>query len=49
MSDFWNMGGYAGFVWPAYGISLLGLGGAMTWTWRSWRIAKARLAALEKK
>jgi len=22
MSDYWAMGGYAAFVWPAYGLSL---------------------------
>ena len=23
MSEFFNMGGYAGFVWPAYGLALV--------------------------
>jgi len=23
MAEFLNMGGYAGFVWPAYGLALL--------------------------
>ena len=27
MAEFLNMGGYAQFVWPAYGISALVLGG----------------------
>jgi heme exporter protein D len=48
MSDFWNMGGYAAFIWPAYGVSLLGLAGATIWTVTAWRRAKARLAALEE-
>jgi heme exporter protein D len=48
MSDFWNMGGYAAFVWPAYAVSLLGLGGATLWTWVAWRRARAKLAMLEK-
>ena len=49
MSDFLNMGGYAAFVWPAYAASGLGLLIATAWTLMSWRNAKARLAALEKK
>jgi heme exporter protein CcmD len=49
MSGFWAMGGYGAFVWPAYGISALGLAGATLWTLGAWRRAKARLAALEKK
>lgn len=49
MKDFWNMGGYGAFIWPAYAISALGLAGATAWTVRAWRKAKARLSALEKK
>jgi heme exporter protein D len=47
MSDFLQMGGYAGFIWPAYGVSALGLVAATVWTLAAWRSAKARLAALE--
>jgi heme exporter protein CcmD len=43
------MGGYAVFIWPAYAISALALGGATVWTLAAWRRAKAKLAALEKK
>jgi heme exporter protein D len=43
-----NMGGYAAFVWPAYGVSVLLLGAAAAWTWRAYRRALAQLAALEK-
>jgi heme exporter protein D len=43
-----SMGGYAAFVWPAYGVSVLGLGAAIVLTLRSYARAKARLAALEK-
>jgi heme exporter protein CcmD len=41
-------GGYGAFIWPAYAVSALGLGGATIWTLLRWRKAKARLAALEK-
>jgi heme exporter protein D len=47
MSDFLRMGGYAAFVWPAYGVSVLALGTATLLTVRAYRKAKARLAALE--
>jgi len=49
MSGFWAMGGYAAYVWPAYGISLLGLAGAVLLTIRAYRRAQAQLAALESK
>jgi heme exporter protein D len=48
MSAMLNMGGYAAFVWPAYGVSVLLLGGAIVTTWRAYARARARLAALEK-
>ncbi|HEY4943740.1 MAG TPA: heme exporter protein CcmD [Rhizomicrobium sp.] len=48
MSDLLNMGGYAAFVWPAYGISAVLLGAAVVLTLRAYARAKARLAALEK-
>jgi heme exporter protein D len=35
MADFWHMGGYALYVWPAYGVAALGLGGLTLWCWRS--------------
>jgi heme exporter protein CcmD len=44
-----NMGGYGAYIWPAYGISFLALGGAALGCWRAWAKAKARLAALEGK
>lgn len=45
---FWDMGGYAAYVWPAYGVSALGLGLMVLWVAAGWRRAKAKLAALEK-
>jgi len=49
MSNFWAMGGYAAYVWPAYGISFLGIAGATWLTVRSYLRAKVALAALEGK
>ena len=43
-----DMGAYGVYIWPAYGISALGILGAIVWTLVSWRRAKAKLAALEK-
>jgi heme exporter protein D len=48
MSNLLTMGGYAAFVWPAYGVTVLGLGIAIALTLRAYARAKARLAALEK-
>ncbi|HEX4301213.1 MAG TPA: heme exporter protein CcmD [Rhizomicrobium sp.] len=48
MSGLLAMGGYAAYVWPAYGVSVLLLGAAIAATWRAYARAKAQLAALEK-
>ena len=39
------MGGYAAFVWPAYGVALAVLGGL---TWQSWRRYRASSNTLEQ-
>lgn len=39
MSGWLGMGGYAAFVWPAYGISLLGLVAMTVQTVLAWRRA----------
>jgi heme exporter protein CcmD len=44
-----DLGPYAAYIWPAYAISVVALGGMTAWTVLGWRRAKARLAALEKK
>jgi heme exporter protein D len=44
-----DMGPYAVYIWPAYGISALAIAVATVWTLAAWRRAKARLAALEKR
>jgi len=48
MSGFLAMGGYAAYVWPAYGVTVVLLGGAIAVTLRAYARARARLAALEK-
>jgi heme exporter protein CcmD len=44
-----DMGKYAAFVWPAYGLSFAGLMFAIALTLSAYRRAKAKLAALEKR
>jgi heme exporter protein CcmD len=41
-----EMGGYGAFVWPAYGVTVLGLGGAVLFTLRAYFRAKALFAKL---
>ncbi len=47
MSAFWAMGGYAAYVWPAYGTAALGLGGLALATWRTLRARRREAAALK--
>jgi heme exporter protein CcmD len=49
MTDLLNMGGYGAYIWPAYTLTAVSLGGAVIWCWRAWRAAKTKLAALEGK
>jgi heme exporter protein CcmD len=46
MMHFLEMGGYGAFVWPAYGVTALGLGGAVTLTLRAYFRAKHMFARL---
>lgn len=46
MKTFFDMGGYAAFVWPAYGISLVCLAAMVGFTVRAYRRASAQVAAL---
>ena len=46
MKTFFDMGGYAAFVWPAYGISIAGLVAMVASTVRAYLRARAQLAAL---
>ncbi|MBP2300355.1 heme exporter protein CcmD [Azospirillum picis] len=47
MSEFFHMGGYAAYVWPAYGIAAIVLLGLLAATWKGLRDAEATLKALE--
>lgn len=44
-----DMGPYAVYIWPAYGVSALALIGVTLWTFLAWRRARARLAQLEER
>ena len=48
MNTFWDMGGYAAFVWPAYGVSLIALVTLIVLSWRAMKRAE-RLAALSER
>ena len=40
------MGGYAGFVWPAYAITAVVLGGLAIQSWRRYRASRDALTRL---
>jgi len=45
MESFFDMGGFAAFVWPCYALTL----GGMAWlAYTSWRRAKSAAARLEE-
>jgi heme exporter protein D len=48
MTEFFAMGGYAAFVWPAYALSAIAIGAMVVLTVRAYGRAKARLAAIER-
>jgi heme exporter protein D len=43
-----QMGGYAGYVWPAYGVALLVLGGIAVQSWRRYRASLRELDRLQE-
>ena len=45
--EFLAMGGYAGFVWPAYAVALIAIGGLAVQSVRSLRSLRREVAALE--
>jgi heme exporter protein D len=42
------MGGYAAFVWPAYGVALVVLGGLAGHSWRRYRASAGALDKLQR-
>jgi heme exporter protein D len=42
------MGGYAAFVWPAYGVALGVLGGVAVQSWRRYRASIRELDRLQR-
>lgn len=47
MSQFIAMGGYGIYVWPAYAVSVLGVGGILWATLHDYARARRHLAELE--
>ncbi|MFD1624647.1 heme exporter protein CcmD [Azospirillum griseum] len=47
MTEFFTMGGYAAFVWPAYGLAALVLIGLLVVSLKGLREAEATVRALE--
>jgi heme exporter protein CcmD len=45
--NYLNMGGYAAFVWGAYGLSALGLGGVFVMTLRTLKARQKEFDALK--
>jgi heme exporter protein D len=43
------MGGYAGFVWPAYGVATAVLGGLALFSWRRYRRSGSELLDLQRR
>lgn len=48
LDAFLSMGGYGGFVWPAYGIAALGLVGAWLISWRGLKTREREFEALKR-
>jgi heme exporter protein D len=47
VAAYFTMGGYAGFVWPAYAIMAAVLGGLAVHSWRRYRASCEALARLQ--
>jgi heme exporter protein D len=44
---YFAMGGYAGFVWPAYAVAAVVLGGLALQSWRRYRASRDALASAQ--
>ena len=47
METWFAMGGYAAFVWPAYGVTAIVMGGLALCSWRRHRRSGEMLARLQ--
>ncbi len=47
LGQFLAMGGYARFVWPAYGLAALVLWGMAAQSYRAWRRQRSLWAAID--
>ena len=48
VASFLAMGGYAVFVWPAYGVAAVVLGGLALSSWRRYRASEDALETLRR-
>jgi heme exporter protein D len=48
IESWFAMGGYAGFVWPAYGVTAIVMGGLALVSWRRYRRSGHALARLQQ-
>lgn len=48
VAKFLAMGGYAAYVWPAYGLTVLVLGGLLLWCLGAYRRAGRELERLQR-
>ena len=49
LESWFAMGGYAGFVWPAYGLAAVVLGALALFSWRRHRRSFAMLTSLHRR
>ena len=49
LADWAAMGGYAVFVWPAYAVALVVLGGLTVQSWRRYRASVRDLDRLQQR
>jgi len=49
MAEFFAMGGYAVYIWPAYGIAAGVIIGLFVWSWRGLAKAERTEAALGRR
>jgi len=47
LASYFAMGGYAGFVWPAYAVAAAVLGGLALQSWRRYRASQDALRSAE--